>query len=147
MRGREWTWSSAPIGLAAILTASGIAAGLGARGTAIWIVLGVIVVAAVVFLGATRGAGHGGPSPALLAGALAALAAAIPFIVAGRIGILGVGLVNDDMASHLLLADWIDERFLPEPALVHQGYPLGPHALVAGLAPCSGRARSTSSRA
>ena len=134
--GREWTWSSAPVGLAAILTASGIAAGLGARGAAIWIVLGVIVVAAVVFLGATRNAGHGGhggPSPALLAGALAALAAAIPFIVAGRIGILGVGLVNDDMASHLLLADWIDERFLPEPALVHQGYPLGPHALVAGL--------------
>ena len=134
--GREWTWSSAPVGLAAILTASGIAAGLGARGTAIWIVLGVIVVAAGVFLGATRNGGHGGhggPSPVLLAGALAALAAAIPFIVAGRIGILGVGLVNDDMASHLLLADWIDERFLPEPALVHQGYPLGPHALVAGL--------------
>jgi hypothetical protein len=131
--GREWTWSSAPVGLAAILTASGIAAGLGARGTAIWIVLGVTVIAAIVFLGATRGAGRAGPSPALLAGALAALAAAIPFIAAGRIGILGVGLVNDDMASHLLLADWIDERFLPEPALVHQGYPLGPHALVAGL--------------
>ena len=38
------------------------------------------------------------------------------------------------MASHLLLADWIDERFRPEPVLVDQGYPLGPHALVAGLA-------------
>ena len=38
------------------------------------------------------------------------------------------------MASHLLLADWIDERFRPEPVLIDQGYPLGPHALVAGLA-------------
>ena len=30
------------------------------------------------------------------------------------------------MASHLLLADWIDERFRPEPVLIDQGYPLGP---------------------
>ena len=37
------------------------------------------------------------------------------------------------MASHLLLADWITERFRPEPVLIDQGYPLGPHALVAGL--------------
>ena len=37
------------------------------------------------------------------------------------------------MASHLLLADWIDERFRPEPVFIDQGYPLGPHALVAGL--------------
>ena len=49
--------------------------------------------------------------------------AAFPFIAAGRVGILGVGLVNDDMASHLLLADWIDERFRPEPVLIDQGYP------------------------
>ncbi len=70
---------------------------------------------------------------AIVAAALAALFAAIPFIAAGNVGILGVGLVNDDMASHLLLADWIREGFRPEPVLVDQGYPLGPHALVAGL--------------
>ncbi len=45
-----------------------------------------------------------------------------------------MGLVNDDMASHLLMASWIDEGFKPEPVLIDQGYPLGPHALVAGLA-------------
>ena len=38
------------------------------------------------------------------------------------------------MASHLLMASWIDEGFKPEPVLIDQGYPLGPHALVAGLA-------------
>ena len=74
------------------------------------------------------------PFGALLAAVLAALFAAIPFIAAGNVGILGVGLVNDDMASHLLLADWIDERFRPEPVFIDQGYPLGPHALVAGVA-------------
>ena len=72
------------------------------------------------------------PAPALAA-LLAALFAALPFIAADNIGILGVGLVNDDMASHLLLADWIREGFRPEPVLVDQGYPLGPHALVAGI--------------
>ncbi len=71
--------------------------------------------------------------PALGAGVLAAAFAALPFIAAGAVGILGVGLVNDDMASHLLIADWIDERFRPEPVFIDQGYPLGPHALVAGL--------------
>src|SRR3954451_19465714 len=96
--GREWTWSSAPVGLAAILAASGIAAGIGARGTVIWIVLGVLVVAAVLFVAGPRGGGHGGPSPARRAAAVAPLAAPIPLIAAGRIGILGVGLVNDDMA-------------------------------------------------
>ena len=72
---------------------------------------------------------------AIAAALLAGLAASIPFIAAGHVGILGVGLVNDDMASHLLLADWIAERFHPEPVLVDQGYLLGPHALVMGSAP------------
>ena len=51
------------------------------------------------------------------------------------------------MASHLLLSDWISERFRPEPVLIDQGYPLGPHALVAGLAASWARPRSTSSPA
>ena len=74
-----------------------------------------------------------GPVPRPAAPPWPRLFAAIPFIAAGHVGILGVGLVNDDMASHLLLADWIHEGFRPEPVLVDQGYPLGPHALVAGL--------------
>ena len=66
--------------------------------------------------------------------ALALLVASIPFIANGRVGILGVGLVNDDMASHLLIADWLERRgSAPMPVLIHQGYPVGPHALVAGL--------------
>ena len=72
------------------------------------------------------------------AAALAVAVASLPFIAAGSVGILGVGLVNDDMASHLLISSWLAEGFEPEPVLIDQGYPLGPHALVAGLAEAFG---------
>ena len=129
---REWTWYSGPVGLAVLLVAAGAAAGLGARGTVLAIVLAVLVLAGVVAL-AVGGVRGGVPGPAAGAAAISALFAAIPFIAAGTVGILGVGLVNDDMASHLLLADWIADGFRPEPVLIDQGYPLGPHAMVAGL--------------
>jgi hypothetical protein len=69
----------------------------------------------------------------LLTAALALLVASIPFIANQRVGILGVGLVNDDMANHLLIADWLKTHVGDMPVLIHQGYPVGPHALVAGL--------------
>lgn len=154
----EWSWLSGPVGLALILVVAGIAASVEARGTAIAAVLGVLLTLSAAAI-ASRGRGGGGPKktpqhgredgasmdceaspsglfrsgPALGAALLAALFAALPFIAAGFVGILGVGLVNDDMASHLLIADWIDERFRPEPVFIDQGYPLGPHGLVAGL--------------
>ena len=37
------------------------------------------------------------------------------------------------MAYHLLIADWLNTRVGDMPVLIHQGYPVGPHALVAGL--------------
>jgi hypothetical protein len=68
----------------------------------------------------------------------AALVAAIPFMVNGRIGILGQGLVNDDMASHLLFTEWIGSHSGPTPDLIKDGYPLGPHAVVAASAKVTG---------
>ena len=163
---------AAPVGLALLLSASGIAAGLGARGTAIAITFILLTLFAAIAVAATRpgpwseraGARRRGlrstdarkmrgrdaefsPAPGarpiarpthawvppLIAAVLAAAFASLPFVAAGRIGILGVGLVNDDMAYHLLMADWIAERFSPEPELIADGYPLGPHALVTGL--------------
>ena len=131
---RELVWMSGPVGLAVLLAAAGIVAELGGRGPAIAIVLAVLVVAGAVFALVRRPPELTSQlARALPATGLALLVASIPFIVAGGVGILGVGLVNDDMASHLLLASWIEERFAPEPVLVDQGYPLGPHAIVAGL--------------
>lgn len=129
---RDPSLLAGPVGLGALLVVAGAVAGWGGRGVAIAIALGALLAAsaAVVLIKVSRPVFD----PAAVAAAgFAALAAAIPFIASGHFGILGVGLVNDDMASHLLLADWIDARFRPEPVLVDQGYPLGPHALVAGL--------------
>ena len=127
----EPTALAGPVGLALLLVVAGIGAGPGDAGT-VAILLGVVTAGAAVMLAVRAFRPRPGAGP-LAAAALAALFAALPFIAAGDVGILGVGLVNDDMASHLLLADWVREGFRPEPVLVDQGYPLGPHALVAGL--------------
>jgi hypothetical protein len=134
---RELTWLSGPVGLAALLVVSGLAIKLPGHGTAVAIVAGVLVAgcAAALLLARPRLArpGSHGLALALATGALALLAASIPFIANERVGILGVGLVNDDMAYHLLIADWLNTRLGDMPVLIHQGYPVGPHALVAGL--------------
>ena len=81
----------------------------------------------------------GAPLGTVRAGAIvavigAALVVAIPFAANGRVGILGQGLINDDMASHLLFTEWVDTREGRPPDLVEDGYPLGPHAVVAAAA-------------
>jgi hypothetical protein len=127
--------AAGPVGLALLLALAAIVAGLDGRGAAIAIAIVALTVAAAAVLART-GLPHVPAEvrvAAVAASLLAGLAASIPFIAAGHVGVLGVGLVNDDMASHLLLADWISERFDPEPVLIDQGYPLGPHALVAGI--------------
>ncbi len=129
---RRPTALAGPVGLALLVVAAALTAEWGGRGTAIAVVVGAITLGAAALLLARRGFGQLDPG-ALAAAVLAVGFASVPFIASGQIGILGVGLVNDDMASHLLIADWIAERFRPEPVLIDQGYPLGPHALVAGL--------------
>ena len=63
--------------------------------------------------------------------ALVALAAAsLPFIAEGHFGILGTGF-NPDMSQHLLATDRIADGAGSQ--LLHQGYPLGPHAVVVAL--------------
>jgi len=63
--------------------------------------------------------------------ALAALlAASLPFIAEGHFGILGTGF-NPDMSQHLLATDRLAEGHGSQ--LLHQGYPLGPHAVVVAL--------------
>jgi hypothetical protein len=147
---RELSWLAGPVGLAAILVATGIAIKLPGHGTAVAITVAclfLVSLAALVIerrgLGGPRrtsaakartwsGGGH--PVLAMASALLAILAGSIPFAVNGHVGILGVGLVNDDMANHLLIADWLNTHVGEMPALIHQGYPVGPHALVAGLA-------------
>ena len=156
LAGRPEPWTLAgPVGLAALLTLAGIAIHLPGRATTTAILLTAATAAALAAALATaatapsraetdlthriggrnRFRGVGGP---VLAALIALLAASIPFAASGRFGILGVGLVNDDMASHLAIADWLWTHVGQEPALIGQGYPLGPHALAAALASGAG---------
>jgi hypothetical protein len=133
---REPSWQAAPVGLAALLVTAGIVTGLADGASPIAIALVALVAAslAVLLVGHRRDIPARWASSGAPVALLTALAASLPFIAAGRVGVLGVGLVNDDMASHLLMAAWIDDTFSPEPVLIDQGYPLGPHALAAGTA-------------
>ena len=61
---------------------------------------------------------------------IALLAASLPFVVEGHFGILGTSF-NPDMSQHLLAADRLAHGEGGQ--LLHQGYPLGPHAIVVAL--------------
>ena len=95
-------------GLSALLVICGIAVKLPGHGTTAAIATGLALIGCVLVLGRTRvpaGAVRIGAIVALLG---AVLVVAIPFAASGRVGILGQGLVNDDMASHLLFTEWVD---------------------------------------
>jgi hypothetical protein len=117
-------------GLSVLLVVCGIAIKLPGHGTTAAIAATIAIGASAWLLRRERG----GLGPlhwgALVAVAGAALLVAIPFAASGRVGILGQGLVNDDMASHLLFTEWADTHAGPTPDLVADGYPLGPHAIV-----------------
>jgi hypothetical protein len=137
--GRRLPSAVAPAaGLSALLVVCGIAVKLPGHAVTAAIAAGIAVAVSTWALWGARD--DLGP---LRVGLLvvvigAALVTAIPFAANGRMGILGQGLVNDDMASHLLFTEWLDSRAGDTPELVDDGYPLGPHALVAAAARVTG---------
>jgi hypothetical protein len=92
---------------------------------------GALVIASLAFLvirpEAVLGPSVGIALPVVL---VSGLAVSFPFIASGHIGIPGIGL-NNDMAQHLVGVDYLIDPSRPEPQSVVNGYPLGPHSLVA----------------
>jgi hypothetical protein len=129
---RHWAWLSPAVGLALLTIVAWATVRLPGEGTFTAIAVGAMV-AVLAVLALIRGP-FALPPDALRAGAPVALAAlvlaSLPFLVEGRFGILGTGF-NPDMSQHLLatarLADHDPSQLLLE------GYPLGPHAIVAGF--------------
>ena len=65
--------------------------------------------------------------------ALSLALSALPFVVNGRIGPLGVS-INDDLVVHLLAADRLDSHEIePSKVALAPGYPIGPHSVVASV--------------
>jgi hypothetical protein len=127
---RRWSWLSPAVGLALLCALCWATVRLPGDGVVTAIAVLVLTIAAAVFL---RGRVDGG-GEALRSGlpvAVVALAAAsLPFVVEGHFGILGTGF-NPDMSQHLLATDRLIHGAGSQ--LVHQGYPLGPHAIVVAL--------------
>jgi hypothetical protein len=127
---RGWSWLSPPVGLALLCAVCWGTVRLPGDGVVSAVLVLVLVVAAVGYL---WGRLEGG-AEALREGwpvALAALvAASLPFAVEGHFGILGTSF-NPDMSQHLLATDRLAAGQGSQ--LLHQGYPLGPHAVVVAL--------------
>jgi hypothetical protein len=131
---RSWSWLEPAVGLAAILTVTGVLARAPGHGTSA--TLGVVALAALAAL-AVRWLPYEAPG-ALRTGLPVAivllLVLAIPFAVSGRWGLLGVGF-NNDLGLHLAWAEWLRSGFGPAP---DTGYPLGPHGLAVATAAVPG---------
>ena len=125
-------------GISALLVICGIAIKLPGHAVTAAAITGVVLVGCFFVFSRTRVPAGTVRVGAIVAVIGAALVVAIPFATSGRVGILGQGLVNDDMASHLLFTEWITSHAGPTPDLIKDGYPLGPHAIVAATAKVSG---------
>ncbi len=134
---RQWSWLAPAVGLAAFTALAWGAVRIGYDGLGPLIAGLVASGISLAFLW-RRVEGVGvAIRVGLPIAVLALLIASIPFAIEGRFGILGTGF-NVDMSQHLFAADWLTGQNRPEPALVNQGYPLGPHALAAAGTELSG---------
>lgn len=126
----EWRGYAPAVGFALLVAAATAAIRLPGRDATVAVLCGLLALVALALI-ARRVSWR--PSAALVVMTLAVLAlSAIPFIVNGRVGLLGVGF-NNDMANHLMWTLSLaggDGNPVPLPGT---GYPLGSHALVAGL--------------
>ena len=127
---RRWSWPAPAVGLALLCAVCWGTVRLPGDGAISAVAVAVLTVAAVLFL---RGRLEGGGEAlrvGLPVGLLALVAASLPFLAEGHFGILGTGF-NPDMSQHLLAADRLAGGEGSQ--LLHQGYPLGPHAIVVAL--------------
>jgi hypothetical protein len=128
---RAWSWLAPGVGISMMMLITVPALHVPGRATTTAAALGLAVVAAVAYLAGS--AAQRPPLLGILAGVPLFLLALIPFAAAGHTGTLGVSF-NNDMASHLLLADAHRSAAIAAINPVPDTYPLGPHALVGTLA-------------
>ncbi len=148
---RLWSWLEPAVGLAAVLTVTGVLARAPGHGTSATVGLALLILAAGAIVFYLRPptadgprAGAYGKEPTLQRGEVlrrglpvaiaVALVLSIPFAVSGRWGLLGVGF-NNDLGLHLAWAEWLRSGAGPVP---DAGYPLGPHGLAVATAAVPG---------
>jgi hypothetical protein len=127
---RRWSWLAPGVGLALLCAICWGTVRLPEHGSISAVVVLLLGLGSIAYLwGRMENGGE-----VLRAGApvalLALAATALPFIAEGHFGILGTSF-NPDMSQHLLAADRLADGQTSQ--LLHQGYPLGPHAIVVAL--------------
>lgn len=134
----RFSWLAPAYGLAVLLVVAGVAIRLPGHATTSAAVLAVVTLASAWYLrGRTAGAA-GAAATAVPVALISVLAASLPFAIAGFVGVLGAGLVNDDMASHLIIAHYVSDYSGHVPSFIKGGYPIGPHAIVASVSRLTG---------
>jgi hypothetical protein len=127
---RHWSWLSPAVGLALLCAICWGTVRLPGDGLASAVVVVLLAVASIACLWRRLEDGGEALRVGVPVGLLALAAASLPFIAEGHFGILGTSF-NPDMSQHLLAADRLADG---QPSqLLHQGYPLGPHAIVVAL--------------
>ncbi len=127
---REWSWLAPAVGLSIGMLVATPTTHVPGRSTTVAILLGVLAIAAAVWC--LRSPQHRPPLSGLLAAVPVVLLALMPFLAAGRGGILGV-TVDDDMAVHLVFVEGYLSSAVTAVTSLPRDYPLGPHALAALL--------------
>ena len=120
------------VGLLALIVIASIAIKLPGRATTAAVVLLVIDLLAAGRLVTRRRSVRVSPASVVTL-VLAGCGVAVPFIAAGRVGMLGVGLDNDT-ANHLSWAQSLRSSYSAARYPASPGYPLGPHSLFDGVA-------------
>lgn len=137
---RDWVGIEPAVGFAALMTVQGLLARFPANLEGLFIGLVAIVLVSLYLLRRTGGWKLPGSPWFWAAVAAAVLLTAVPFIVSGRWGLLGMGY-NNDLGLHLAWAESLRSGFGSEP---FAGYPLGPHGLAASLSFLPGLGLGTS---
>ena len=142
--GVRRTWAAPAVGFAVLLVLAGGGIRLPGRAATAAILCIVALLIAGTYLVVRRVAPIAWHQ--LVIGGFALAGASVPFIASGRVGVLGAGLDND-MAVHLLWAEalrsgrmahlWQVVNGAPV-GVGYEGYPLGPHGVVAALGSVTG---------
>jgi hypothetical protein len=127
---RRWSWLAPAVGLALLCALCWGTVRLPGDGAISAITVAVLFAASILYLRKRLEGGRGALRVGWSVGLLALAAASLPFTVEGHFGILGTSF-NPDMSQHLLTADRLAHGEGSQ--LLHQGYPLGPHAMVVAL--------------
>lgn len=126
----EWNWLAPAVGLSVAMLAATPTTHIPGRSATVAALLALLAIAAAVWC--LRSPPHRPPLADLLAAVPVVFLVLVPFLAAGRGGVLGV-TVNNDMTVHLMFVEGFLSSGVADLSPLPRDYPLGPHALAAAL--------------